>query len=150
MLRRLAVGQVSAPFETLFGWEILRRTAARPRETYAMTPIEVPFGVSTQASGGNQGSAAAARAKAQSIADASRAHPERFDVLQKSGCCSSVSQWVDGRGPEELMATLRSLRLGEIAPQPLRLGFSYVVAKRVAPVARAEPGTRFDLSWPEL
>lgn len=150
VLRQLAVGDVSPPFETLFGWEILRRTPERPRESYAMTAVEIPFTVSTRMRDDDPKSAASASKRAREYADILKAHPERFDELQRLGCCNHVTRWVEGRGPRGLAAALQPLQVGQIAPAPVRLGFSYLVPKRLEPAPAAEPDVRFDLSFAEL
>ncbi|MEY2932582.1 MAG: peptidyl-prolyl cis-trans isomerase [Pseudomonadota bacterium] len=147
MLRELAVGEVSKPFETVFGWEILRRTANRARAEYAMTAVEIPFGVGN-ALPAEATTGESARALAEEFAQILRAQPERFDELQKRGCCTSVVQWPEGRGPGNLMAVLRTLAPGQIAPDALRLGLSYVVPKRVTAGPAPEVTARFELPSP--
>ncbi|MEY2934872.1 MAG: hypothetical protein RL033_5621, partial [Pseudomonadota bacterium] len=131
VLAGLAVGEVSPPFETLFGWEIMMRTPNRERVELAMTAVDIPFDVSSEPAEGGT-SAAAALAQASEFAGILREQPERFQELQHRGCCEYVVQWAEGRGPPELMAILKSLQPGQIAPRAVRLGLSYIVPKRVA------------------
>jgi hypothetical protein len=147
ILRELSIGEVSVPFETVFGWEILRRTANRARAEYAMAAVELPFDVGS-ALPPDATSPESARALATEFAQILRARPDRFDELQSRGCCKSVVQWSEGRGPGELMRVLQSLEVGQIAPGAVRLGLSYVVPKRVLAGPAAEVTARFELPSP--
>ncbi|MEO8179785.1 MAG: peptidylprolyl isomerase [Deltaproteobacteria bacterium] len=145
VLSQLAVGEVAAPVETLFGWEILLRTPNRLREIYAMTPVEVRFEIDPSADGTSESSA---WQRAQELAQLLQANPERFDALQRQECCVRSVQLPDGRGAPALLAALKALRLNQIANEPIRSGFSYVIPKRIAPTPIAAVPTRFELPTP--
>jgi parvulin-like peptidyl-prolyl cis-trans isomerase-like protein/PPIC-type peptidyl-prolyl cis-trans isomerase-like protein len=148
-LSALRVGEVSQPFETLFGWEILLREPNRERTEYAMTPIEIPFGFG--AAEGAQGEAAPDRAekRANELARILKQAPDRFDELQQQGCCKYVAQWPEGRGWPPLMAVLKQLKPGQVAPSALVFGMSYIVPKRVTAGPPTKVVTYFELPEPE-
>ena len=145
VLSQIAVGQVAAPVETLFGWEVLMRTPNTPRDVYAMTAVEIGFDVD---SSGNDASEAAALERASELAEVLRASPERFEALQRAECCLRSVQLPDGKGWPPLLAALKRLRLGEIAPQPIRHGMSYIIPKRIEPQPLPPRTTRHELPSP--
>jgi hypothetical protein len=149
-LSGLAVGEIAKPLETLFGWEILLRTANRERPVYAMTPLEVSASVEASASGVEERTASGELPlqRALQLAQMLREQPERFDELQRKNCCNYVVQWPEGRGWPPLLRVLQSMQPGQIAAEPIRLGPSYVIPKRVPARPEAPRQTRFDLPSP--
>jgi hypothetical protein len=149
VLSHLAVGEISEPVETLFGWELLERTPERAREQLAMTAVEVPY---TAAAGGLDGQADTGVSALDQITEFARIlrdAPERFDELQQRGCCAYVAQWPDGRGWAPLMAVLKRLAVGQVAEAPVALGTSYVIPKRVPAQPAIELVSQFELPSPD-
>jgi hypothetical protein len=146
VLSQLPVGAVSAPLETLFGWEILLRSPHRERQVYAMTPVEVTFDTGVSAT--DTRSRASALERATELSLILQKQPERFDELQREGCCSYAVQWPDGRGWPPLMAVLKQLEPGQIAASPVDFGLSYIVPKRVLPTPAPQLDVKFDLPVP--
>jgi hypothetical protein len=150
VLSGLRVGEISKPIETLFGWEVLLRTPNRKRAVYAMTPVEVfaHVGVSAASVTERTASGRPPLQQASELAQLLREHPERFDELQRRGCCDYVVQWQEGRGWPPLMQVLQRLQLGQIAAEPIQYGLSYVIPKRVPARAEELRPTHFELPSP--
>jgi hypothetical protein len=131
-LSRLAVGEVTGPHDSCFGFEILKRVPVAPREAYAMAAIELPFDGSRN---GRDASLATARTKAEQVHHELGRSPERFEELQRSHRSERIERWTRGRGDPELTQALDALSFGGIAPKPLLYGNAYVVLKRLDPRA---------------
>jgi hypothetical protein len=146
VLSLLAVGEVAPPVETLFGWEILRRTANREREVYAMMPLEIRSGLDLSA-GGAAGPNSLERAN--ELARILQTAPEKFDELRRQECCDRTIQVSEGKGWPSLLAAAKKLEVGQIAHDPIWYGLSYMIPKRVQPTPiAATPPARFELPTP--
>jgi hypothetical protein len=148
VLAELDVGEIAAPIETLLGWEILVRTPNRPRQVYAMTPLEVPVSLVVSDDDAARSADAAALARAWELARLVQREPGRFAELQKRHCCEYVAQWSEGKGWPPLIQVLQGLKLGEIAAEPVSFGLGYVVPQRVAPRPEAAERAHFELPSP--
>jgi parvulin-like peptidyl-prolyl isomerase len=146
ILARLAVGEVAPPVDSHIGFQIIQRTSNQPRQRYAMEEIRLFFDPAVAAH--DPSSPVAVLAKATELSLQLRADPLRFEGLRKETCCSYSEQWDEGRGSPALTEALSRLEPGQIAREPIRSEFSYVIVKRVEPTARHATPTRFDLPQP--
>lgn len=131
-LASLAVDEVTGPFDSRFGFEILKRVAVRPRREYAMTAIELT-------SSGDAPGPDAARAEAVKLAEEVlrmlKVAPARFQEFQRNYCCDRVQRWTSGRGDAELTRALDHLSFGQITDKPILQGRGYLLMKRLDPSA---------------
>lgn len=129
-LQELEVGQVGAPIETHLGFEIIRRTAPRPRAQYRSARLVFPVrAVSTDAPRPPDPTARSAALKeAEALAQRLAQDPSGFDALGPYDV-----QWEEGRESPELAAALASLRPGEFTPTPVDTEDGFVVARRLEP-----------------
>jgi parvulin-like peptidyl-prolyl isomerase len=133
-LRTLKVGEVAAPLDTSFGFEILTRTHPETRTRYAMTSIGVLVGL-----GSDDQKLANARREALILAERVRKDPDQFDALRAASCCSEVRQWNEGQAAFPITHALQQLEIEGIARQPvLAFGF-YMIPKRVDPANAPSP-----------
>ena len=80
-----------------------------------------------------------------------RRDPARFDQLREEGCCIKVSEVIEGRQPDILVSTLERLAPGEIAPEPLEYGPTYMIVKLLDRDVRApEASAQLELPAPEV
>lgn len=145
IVSRLAPGEVSEPFDSPHGIQIVQRSELRPRRRFAFTGIRVrPEGPA--------GKAEAARL-ADALAARGRAAPSGFASLQAEHCCRLDRHWVEGHGSVAAAALLDQLAVGEVTPAATwlqELG-GYVVLQKLDPagVSWNEPETSSELPAPE-
>lgn len=143
-LQGLAVGQVAPPFDSLFGIQVLQRIPNRPRQRYAATFIQVPFGDSSEA----------ARQLAKSASEELARTPSAFGLLQERfSSPKGVMTWTEGRPAAEVEVATKLLSMGQWTVEPLRVDSlaAYVIIKReaVEPLPEPPPETvAFDVPSP--
>ncbi|HTV25183.1 MAG TPA: peptidylprolyl isomerase [Polyangiaceae bacterium] len=145
LLAQLRVGEVAPPIDSPLGYEILQRTEARPRQTYAVEEIRLAFSPDLPAE--RPGSEASVLAVARSMAQEARRSPDAFARFQREHCCVGKLQWDEGRGSAALERALAALAPGEVGAEPVRAENGYVVVQRVAATAAAR-ATSFELPAP--
>jgi hypothetical protein len=146
-LSQLEVGQVSAPIDSQFGFQIIQRTAPRPRATYAVQRIQLEYDARQPPEASN--SASGVQQRLQSIADELQRDPGRFEAYRREICCVRTSTWREGQGSVLQERVLAQLEIGEIAKAPTQLeGKRYALLKRVAPGEWSPERVRFDLPAP--
>jgi parvulin-like peptidyl-prolyl isomerase len=146
VLRGLALGDVAPPLDSLFGIQILQRTAERPRARYSATLIEQMFDPHLPPE--DPRSEASVAAAFRTISGQVTAEPSRFEEYQNSLCCAVIQTWTEGAGSAPLEQMLVRLKPGQIAPAPVRLAYSYALVKRVSTEGPSPPPS-FDLPVPE-
>jgi hypothetical protein len=147
LLQRLAVGEIAPPLDSDFGFEIIRRTAERRREAYAMTLLEQGFDPKLPES--EPGSKAAALRLIQAQAETLALHPERFEEVQKAACCANVLYSEEGRELTPIDLEVLRLAPGQISKQPLQLQRRHVIVKRLPFAALPRPNIQFELPQPK-
>jgi NIMA-interacting peptidyl-prolyl cis-trans isomerase 1 len=145
-LEQLAVGQVGTPIETHLGFEIIRRTASRPRAQYRAAllvfPVgEVGMGPPTVADPAVRANAAR---NAEGVAQLIGQDPSRFDQLNTE---IRVAQWQEGRQNHDLTAVLANLRPGQITRAPVESEDGFILARRLE--AEPVPPASFATELPE-
>ncbi|HKO50187.1 MAG TPA: peptidylprolyl isomerase [Polyangiaceae bacterium] len=145
VLQGLAIGQISDPLDTPFGFQIIRRTPSRSRQQLAMETIQM------------RADAALANADPRSVSSVSKQlrevgktvsrFPAQFAQYQKSHCCEGREQWQEGRGLVGAELALKSAEPLRWEPVTLEPGVLALV-KRVVPDASVQP-TRVQLGLPE-
>jgi hypothetical protein len=147
-LTQLEVGEVSSPIDSPFGFQIIRRTAPRPRVIYAAEVIQLTYEPDQPPEASS--SEAAVLRRLQGIAGELRREPGRFEVYQRELCCTGTETWQEGQGSVLQEQVLARLQVGGIASAPTRLeGNRYALLRRVAPGAWSPEPVRFDLPAPE-
>jgi hypothetical protein len=136
-LGQLRVGDVSAPVESIFGFEVLLRTEADERQRYAMSAVQIQYDPSLPDE--QEHSRAGALRLANELARQLRLDPSQFDRLRKRYCCDEAEQWTAGRGPVGVDPVLERLTFGQIADKPVEANWSYIVPKRIDPSTLPEP-----------
>jgi hypothetical protein len=148
LLRRLDVGAVAPPIETLFGIEIIMRTPNHARARYAAARIEQRFDSSKLPSDPQSESSVLDRMRA--IAADLTVHPSHFEQYQRESCCAVSKSWTAGRESALLEQALNGLGRGQIATTPTRLPFGYVIVKRLVPEeTNGRDSIAFELPAPE-
>jgi hypothetical protein len=146
-LGQLSVGEVSAPIDSKFGFEILISTAADPRPDYAMSSVQIA--PDPNAKGDHESALAAARQLADGLLREIHDDPSRFDALRAKYCCEGVHRWNKGRGPRGLDAVLDTLKLGEVAATPVNVDGVYVLPMRIDPsTVPPDPPPTYELPSP--
>ena len=148
LLSQLKVGEVAPPIDSRVGIEIIQRTPNPKRDWYAAEQVMMRFEPAQVGQASPEQSAVLAQV--QDFARQIQANPRRFSELQREHCCTAPDQWLDGRGPPLLIEALRQVKVGEIWPQPIQVGPSYVVAKRVEPRPPATLATTYALPEPPV
>jgi len=141
LLARMKVGEVGPPLDSVYGFEILRRTAPRaPSEPYAVEVVRSRFD-STSAESEQQG-----YAQMRGWLDSLREHPERFDELRRTVCCRDPERWYRGRRPG-FTGAVADLAIGELSAQPLREYGTFAIVRRIELESVPAPGP-FSLELP--
>jgi hypothetical protein len=130
VLRGLEVGAVSEPVDTYLGFQILVRDPVTERAPYAASVIRLVY--DPKAPDSSDASRRAMGQRAQSISRALQKDPEQFPRFQDSLCCTKPEIWTRGREPNTALATIASLREGEIT-ETLESESSFIIARRIDP-----------------
>jgi hypothetical protein len=147
-LGELRVGEVAPPIETIFGFEILLRTAADSRPSYALELVQIPYDPAAPV--GNEHSEGSVARLAADLARQLRRDPAPFDTLRDKYCCVGAQQWTAGRGPVGVAPVLDTLKFGEIAAAPIQTNLTYLIPRRVDPATvPAAPPLRYELPSPD-
>jgi len=141
-LGELAIGEVGTPIETSLGFEVILRTAPRPRERYAARVLELEF--DPGAKDGERSSRAAVLADATQMAESLAAEPDRFREARSA----SLVTWVEGRGLPALSDALARIAIGQVTPAPLLASFAFQIAQRTQPEAPAPERRATELPAP--
>lgn len=147
-LANLSVGQVAPPLDTVYGFQILKRTANRPRAEWAMARVELHFEPSQLVGEESRGSVLSlARTLLASIAG----DPERFAEVEKKYCCTNVLRVTEGRFSRTVEGLLARLEPGQVAPEPMLYGGSVYLLVQRLPASKLPPvqPTLFELDSPE-
>jgi hypothetical protein len=149
-LQELEVGQVAAPIDTLFGFQIILRTKNRPRPEYAMDEIQIEFDPLRPAS--DSASKASRLSLAQQTVRQLIEAPGRFAEMQAKYCCRDAVpvRWIDGRDTPAIATALAGLKPGQIALLPIESNLRYSIVKRLEPSSLRKPSaTVFELPAPK-
>ncbi len=146
-LSELAVGEVGAPIETHLGFEIVRRTALRPRKQYRAHLLIFPFDEFNDAAPNTDASERQkAFLQANAAATALARTPARFARWDAGHL---VWQWEEGRELAPLTALLEPLDVGQITAKPVVTEYGFVVAQRLAPEPVEQLDWHTELPAPE-
>jgi len=130
VLRSLKLGEVSAPIDTLFGFQILVRTPERPRREYAMRALRLRFDPS--AADGDVSWRVAVRRDAEQLAARIAGSGRMFEEELGQRCCQVNARWEEGRGYWSANAVLDQLAVGGVAARPVEWDLSFLIVQRVA------------------
>lgn len=145
-LRELDVGEVGAPIETHLGFEIVQRTAPRPRAQFrARLLVYPPPALGTKPPNGD-GAEPDLLAEANALVKSLGGDPARFEQLAAN---AAVVQWEDGRGIPGLSLLLPALRPGEVASSAVHSEHGPVIAQRLEPVPVVAKQFATELPAPE-
>jgi len=142
VLDGLQVGEVSAPFDSLFGIQVVQRVPNRERPEYAIDGLELNFDPREPAEGPSSQPSVLAQARAlnQRLLETPSLLPE----LQ-SKHPPFTSQWIEGRGSPELTAALASLQPGDLLGEPVRTAQRYVIGRRAVALPSISVPPSFEL-----
>lgn len=143
-LRALPIGGVHRPIESHLGFEIVQRTEAPPRGTYAIEAIKLAF------QPGDQASRQAALQRAEELVSMLALEPSRFDELRRQYCCEGAERWVEGREEPGLTPVVRNLAFGNVSAEPAPQFLNIVIPRRVDPSKLPpEPEPQYEIPAPE-
>ena len=128
-LEQLAMGEVGAVIETHLGFEVILRTEAPARIEFAAELLRLPF--DPGAASGADESRERVRVRAEALAQAYAAQPERFGAPGELP--TMTTQWQGGRGVSAVELQLEQLQFGSVAPTPVQAEFSFQITKRLTP-----------------
>jgi hypothetical protein len=143
LLQRAKLGEVLAPVQTLFGYEILRRIPPRVSKRYAASMLTLYF--DTALPPGQNGSEQTMRQLAELLNERLKRAPIEFSALQKQYCCTGVVEEVAaGRSNPALVAAITDLEPGQISSTVVREGRAWSLVLRLddatlPPVQLARP-----------
>ncbi|MBK9000776.1 MAG: peptidylprolyl isomerase [Myxococcales bacterium] len=139
-LSRLRPGEVSEPIDSPWGIEVLRRREISDQmPVLAVVVVEIPFAPVTPLPEEH-----AAR-RAEEICTHSQLNASAFDVAVEEHCCPTTQRWPLDELPDELLGA-KLLKIGAVAPSPIKLRHSFAVVRRVSPDFASYPA--FDLPSP--
>jgi hypothetical protein len=145
-LAGLAVGEIAAPFDSFIGFQIVERTAERPRVRYAMDPIRLVFDPAAPAEATTSKASVLARAKA--LTRSLQQNPARFRELKQGLWNGGSETWLEGAGEPPMDRVLARLPIGGFTPEPILSGWTYTVARRIDPASVPVHPTAFELPAP--
>jgi hypothetical protein len=144
---QLEVGEIAPPVDSLFGYQIIQRTANRPRVVYSMQSISLPFEANVPEKDAR--SRASVRSTASSIADAVHSEPSRFGDFQRKYGDPQPSSWIEGREDPRIERVLSRLEPGEISKDVVEHEGSFCIVKRLEAEALPAMRVEFELPTPE-
>jgi hypothetical protein len=130
VLDRLEVGEVSPPFESLLGVEILQRVPNRERPEYAIDGFKLRF--DPKAPAADPSSSARVFDEARALNQSLLESPALLEELQARHP-RVVTQFEEGRGAPDMTAALSSIGIGQFIPEPVRSASSFVLGRRASP-----------------
>jgi PPIC-type peptidyl-prolyl cis-trans isomerase-like protein len=144
----LDIDEISPPLDTVFGFQIIQRTANRARPQQAFASIR--WWVDPKAPDSSPQSPSATLARLGEIARLLQLAPQRFEEFQAASCClGEVEQWEQGRDSAPMEHLLAGLEVGQIAAKPAKLSeMQYAVIQRRAPGPVAASEQCIDLPSP--
>jgi hypothetical protein len=145
ILSELPVNGVSAPVDSLFGFEVLQRTPVRERKEYAMTGIGIRFELDVPDAAPN--SRVSASRLANELADQIRRDPRRFEALQSQYCCKGVTRFREGRAFPGVARAFEHMAIGEVATVPIEAAGQFIIPRRVQLDGDAAPPVSVDLDF---
>jgi hypothetical protein len=144
-LARLEIGQIAEPIDSIWGFQVLQRTAPIPRGRYAMAAIRLR--ASAKAASEDSRSRTSVERQARSLARELRADPARFTAEQAKHDSTGVESWDYGHGVPEITRALEPLAFGEVAAEPVEQPPFFVIPLRLDPalVSSATPEPLYEL-----
>jgi hypothetical protein len=146
VLQRLQPGEVAAPMDSLFGVQIIKRTAEHERTHFAYTAVRLRFDPASPP--GSELSEASVAERARAIADDVYAFPSTFQDYQRQLGGSSRSVQIQGRGDGPVERVLEQLAPGQVARSAIRLRNEYLLLQRMTPESTS-PAAAVELELPE-
>jgi hypothetical protein len=144
-LSRLGIGEIGAPLDSLFGFQVIQRIDPSPPRRYSMAAIRLK--VDPHAPATDPLSEPNVYAEARSVESRLCEAPASFAELQRRYKSEGVETWDFGHGSPELTLALDKLRFGEIAKEPVRVPFFIVIPMRLDPalISTVEPSPTYEL-----
>lgn len=118
----LEVGEVSEPFDSEIGVQLVQRTPISTRERFAVTLERFAF--EPQAAPDGEGGSEVARKLATDWLERGDTQATRPGFRE---------EWSSGRGPFGLEEAIRQVEPGEPLPKPVRSDFTFIAATREQP-----------------
>lgn len=145
LLSELPVNGISAPLDSLFGFEVLQRTTVRARREYAMAAIGIRFELDVPDAAPN--SRVSAERLANRIAEQIRQDPTRFEAFQGQYCCSGVTRFSEGRSFPGVARALERMAIGEVGSVPIEAAGQFIIPRRAPLDDNLPPPVSGDLNF---
>jgi len=139
VLQHLRVGEVAAPIDTAFGYQIILRTPERERKQYASRALRWRF--DPTAPGAAPHSRDAVQAEAEQLARAIGSGQRSFSDVLRERCRPASERWQEGRENLAAIDVLAGLSVGEVAAHPIEWDRQFLLLQRIDPstVPPAQP-----------
>jgi hypothetical protein len=147
VLQRLQPGEIAMPMDSVFGVQIIQRTAERERPALASATIRWRFDPAVPP--GSPSAEAIVAEQARVAARELSGHPLAFSEYQQRICCNGRSDWVAGRGEAPIESELARLTPGQVSPNPIRLRNEYLLVQRLEPEPIHATAVDVELPAPE-
>lgn len=132
----MKAGEISEPIETGFGFQLFRKETVIERKKYAMKAIQVWYNNHSKESSSKRSEAFDTVTRYLSSI---RKDKNSFDDILKNVCCPNVQQWTEGRARIGLAKFLNRLSFNDISDEPLELGNTFYIVKRLDPDIFTKP-----------
>lgn len=146
-LTHLEVGEIAAPIDTAFGFQVIQRTPDRERERFTTAWIQLSF--DPQLPDTDESSQQGARRRAAELVQALKEDPARLEQMQSEICRRETVSWAEGQGDVREEAAARSLAPGEVLLTSLELGQRIIILKRLPNAPLLPSPVQFQLPAPQ-
>ncbi len=146
VLERLAVGAISEPIDSPYGYRILRRDEALPSQRISARHLVVAFTGATRAPASLSRSKEEARARAEALVAKARKDPGEFEALVRAESDAwdrdkggALGAWTlnSGRYPAAFDRAIFGLNEGAIS-EPIESEFGYQIFQRITAAPHVE------------
>lgn len=147
----MAVGEVSEPVETGFGFQVFLRTEAGERREFAMEAVRVPTDPNASESDAPEDAPeqpGVGRKAIEKLAGQIKRGEISFSQAMKEHCCPGIKRWTEGRGRAKLEEVLDTLEPGEIVRAPIKVGGSFYLVRKPEPSSPKEPVPKVSVTLP--
>jgi hypothetical protein len=136
-LAQLPIGGISEPFDSVFGVEVLQRTAPRRRQQYAMRALTFTYDLMS-APGAPNSRGEVLRTAERVLAELAK-DSTRFEPLQKEYCCPGPYRFEEGPHYPEVAQQLATLAFGQVSSHLIESGTQFLIPMRIDPAGLPPP-----------
>ena len=116
--------------DTLYGFQLIKRTPERPRKRYAATWVRVRYADAARAAGQSR---LAAQQQAAMLMHRLRGGQVSMAELGAQHAVKGPMSWWEGREAPAIEAALAETSLGDLVAHPIESNDSFLIAQRLAP-----------------